>query len=81
MNSNLDLIMPKLSFTHPFDILAIDVLSREQKIKLLRQWEYDAREKEIAENEGMSDNVDTHLDEIHKALRMLDAPIDVEHNP
>lgn len=81
MNSNLELIMSELSFKRPLDIVAIDVLTREQKIELLRQWEYDAREKEVAANEGMTGNMDTHLDEIHQALRMLDLPIDVEHNP
>ncbi|MBT8140810.1 MAG: hypothetical protein HKN88_09025 [Gammaproteobacteria bacterium] len=76
-----ELLERNLEFTHPLDVLAVDALSREQKIQILREWEYDAREKEAAADEGMPSGDDTHLDEIHKALLLLDAAIDIEHTP
>jgi len=79
MNLYQDLLLPDFEFTNPFDVLAVDALTREQKINLLRQWEYDEREKEIAQNEGMQTEVESHIADIHKALRMLDVDPDSEH--
>ena len=39
---------PGLAFKRPTEILQSKELSREQKIKLLRQWEYDVREIQVA---------------------------------
>ena len=58
-------------------MLSFKELSCEQKISLLRQWNYDALEREVAADEGMPGTVDTHLDEIHKALHQLDAAVKV----
>ena len=44
---------PGLTFKRPTEILQSKDLSREQKIKLLRQWEYDVREIQVAEEENM----------------------------
>jgi hypothetical protein len=47
------LVDPALVFKTPEEVLADSELSREQKIKILRRWEYDVRELQVAEEEGM----------------------------
>ncbi|MEX1032767.1 MAG: hypothetical protein WDZ30_05365 [Cellvibrionaceae bacterium] len=44
---------PSAVFDRPADVVAEAGLSREQKLAVLRQWEYDAREMEVAEEENM----------------------------
>ena len=46
------LIDPAVAFAEPRDILADRKLSRDTKLQLLTQWEHDARELAVAENEG-----------------------------
>ncbi|MEE8608524.1 MAG: hypothetical protein V3S55_13035, partial [Nitrospiraceae bacterium] len=43
---------PTMVFEDPMDIVANDELTRDQKIEILRRWEYDARQLEIAEEEA-----------------------------
>lgn len=71
MNLYQDLILPDCKFTNPMEVLAVDALTKEEKIRILRQWEYDARENEVAQDEGMQTPIDSHIDEIHSALRLL----------
>jgi hypothetical protein len=47
------LLDPSLVFKTTEEVLASNELSREQKIKILHRWEYDVRELEVAEEEGM----------------------------
>jgi hypothetical protein len=42
------------AFDHPRDILATHDLSPEQKIKLLKEWEIDLRELQVASEENMT---------------------------
>lgn len=44
---------PASCFHRPQDVLDHPEFSREQKIEILRRWEYDARELSVAEEEGM----------------------------
>lgn len=70
------LIDPGSVFHNPEEILKNPDLSRELKIKILRQWEYDERELEVAEEENMGSNkkFQPHiLDAILKALIALGA--------
>ena len=41
-------------FTNPKEILGSDALSHQQKVKLLRQWEFDLRENLVASEENMT---------------------------
>lgn len=64
---------PKSAFEYPKDVLADDTLTKEQKLKVLQQWEYDARELQVAEEENMlGDSSPTMLNRIVRALRKLD---------
>lgn len=53
MDFNQAKLNPSAVFNRPADVLSESTLSREQKIQILRQWEYDAREMEVAEEENM----------------------------
>lgn len=69
------LLDPTKVFSKPSEVLAKNNWTREEKIHVLRRWEYDARELEVAEEENMAD-VDSSgslLDEILDALHQLDA--------
>jgi hypothetical protein len=50
---NQALLDPASVFATPEDVLARSDLTKEQKIDILRRWEYDANEDAVAEEEGM----------------------------
>ena len=72
---------PGAVFETPEDLLEHPELDRPQKIELLRRWEYDAKELEVAEEEGMVDGESSLLDRVLRALHALKANVDVEHSP
>jgi hypothetical protein len=74
------LLDPGLVFKTPDELLADNDLTREQKIKILKKWEYDARELQVAEEEGMEGPQPVTLDAVHRALRSLGAPADTERS-
>jgi len=80
---NQALINPSAVFQKPQDVIERNDLSRQQKIEILRRWEYDLRELQVAEEEGMKSPPGSPaitLDTILKALRSLGAAADVEHS-
>ena len=72
------LLNARAVFKCPEGVVNANGLSREQKIEILRRWEYDAREMQVADEEGMtapaSQPQTAPLDLILKALRALGAP-------
>jgi hypothetical protein len=79
---NRALTNPSATFKRPQEVVESNDLSREQKIEALRRWEYDARELQVADEEGMApaEPQPVILDAILNALRSLGAPADVEHS-
>lgn len=75
------LLNPGSEFTHPDEILLERCLTLEQKIKILRRWEYDARELEVAEEENMGGGPPSMLSDILATLHRLDSEIDSEYSP
>jgi len=74
---------PASQFKHPEDILNYPGLSRELKIFMLRQWAYDEREQEVAEEENMRSANNDHvpvLDEIMRCLLILGVDHE-DHSP
>lgn len=67
---------PAAVFRSPADVLADPDLTREEKIRVLRQWEYDARELEVAEEENMPGGPPDLLAQVLAALDTLDAATD-----
>jgi hypothetical protein len=65
------LVDPTEVFDEPEDVLRRGDLTREEKILILRRWEYDARELEIAADEGMRGETPDRLDRVLNALGAL----------
>lgn len=75
------LLDPTGVFSRPEEVLAEMSLSRDQKIKILRRWEYDARELQVADDENMGGGAPSVLDRVLEALHQLEADIEVEKTP
>lgn len=63
---------PATQFAAPADIVAAEGLTKEQKIALLRRWEYDANEIAVAVEEGMPGGESRLLQQIAAAIAALD---------
>ncbi len=73
---------PTRVFEDPKDVVANDELTLEQKLEILRRWEYDARQLEIAEEEaGMAVRRPEMFDRVLQALHTLGVKRDIEHTP
>jgi hypothetical protein len=73
---------PTMVFKDPKDVVANVELTRDQKIEILRRWEYDARALEVAEEENMASAQPSDvLDRVLSALHALGASPDLEHRP
>lgn len=69
---------PAAVFAHPEDVVDAR-LTNQQKIAILNDWAYDARELEVAEEEGMVGTTESSLHQILLSLKRLVGEIDVEH--
>lgn len=69
------------TFKTPEAVGDADSLTREEKIKLLQRFEYDAREIEVAAAEGMGGQDTDLLDRVLKALHALGAGPELEQTP
>lgn len=77
-----ELLDPAQVFGDPSNVVSDLELTRDQKIEILRRWEFDAHELEVAEEEaGMSVLQPEMFDRIVKALHALGAERDTEHTP
>ena len=73
---------PTMVFKDPQEVVAAAELTRDQKIEILRRWEYDARELEVAEEEaGMAVRHPDMFDRVLQALQTLGIEHDTEHSP
>lgn len=72
---------PSDVFETPEAVLEADDLDREQKIEILRRWEYNVSEEDVALEEGMPGDESGLLRRILVVLGALTDPIDVEHTP
>jgi hypothetical protein len=70
-------------FATPEALLADDALTREQKLSLLRQWEYDLHLLQVATEENMTGDAAPganaeKLRQVHAAAEQLGAQLDPE---
>ena len=63
---------PSSVYQLPSDVLKDDSLSHDDKLKILRQWEYDAKEILRADEENMVGNTDSMLCRVLQAIRELE---------
>lgn len=71
---------PSSVFKTPDEVLHSNQLSTEEKIRVLRRWEYDARELSVAEEENMTGNDINMLEAVLKAEIELGASSCREHS-
>ena len=76
-NLEAALLDPALAFDQPQDVVTARDLPRDVKLRLLQQWERDARALAVAEEEGMTGGEESML------ARVLRAQLDlgVEESP
>lgn len=73
---------PTMVFKDPQEVVATEELTRDQKIEILRRWEYDAHQLEVAEEEaGMLVRCPGMFDRVVRALHTLGVERDTEHTP
>ena len=76
------MVDPSKVFNEPNDVVASNELTRDQKIEILRRWEFDARALEVAEDEAGTAVLGPEMfDRVVQALHALDAERDTEHSP
>ncbi len=69
-------------FRDPEEVVQNKGLTRAQKVEILRLWEFDALELQVAEEEGMgSGQPSGMLDRVLRALHSLKTGPDIEHSP
>jgi hypothetical protein len=71
MNLQHALDDPSSVFGAPADVVRSEDMSREQKIQILRRWEYEARSLEVAQDENMMGGGGSMLAEVLDALHAL----------
>jgi hypothetical protein len=65
------LMDPASVFSQPREIVGNAVVPRDVKLRLLRQWERDARGLAVAEEEGMSGGEESMLGRVRHAIQAL----------
>jgi len=73
------LLDPSRVFACPVDVVSALGISDSEKIRILRRWEYDVREEEVAQEENMSGDLPVTLSHVLDALMALGAGPDHRH--
>lgn len=72
VDAELALLNPAAAFSAPMDVARHPRLTRQEKLEILRRWEWDARLIESAQAEGMPDRGEpSRLEEVLEARRAL----------
>lgn len=75
------LLDPPSVFRTPAAVMSDKTLTNEQKIEILRRWEYDACEISVAEEEGMPARNGETLQQILRALQKLVGEMNTDETP
>ena len=65
------LISPDEIFGSPMDVVKTELLTREQKLTILKHWEADARDLQVATEENMTGPGNSRLGEVRRAVDRL----------
>ena len=65
------LIAPEQVFKSPMDIVTTESMTPEQKLKILKHWEANALDLQVATEECMTGPGNSRLGEIRKAVNIL----------
>lgn len=76
---NRAMLAPDTVFKTPEEVVSSPALTVDQKIEILRRWEYNASEEAVALEEGMPGEETGMLRDILIALGKLTGPLDLDH--
>jgi hypothetical protein len=62
------LLTPESVFTDPMDVVETDSLTPEQKMTVLKRWEANARDLEVASSESMTGGARSRLADVGEAI-------------
>ena len=65
------LLTPESIFNNPADVVETDSLTPEQKMTVLKRWEANARDLEVASSESMTGGARSKLDDVGAAIAVL----------
>jgi hypothetical protein len=65
------LLSPSSVFDKPMDVVATDSLTALQKLQVLKRWEAEARDLDIATAENMSGGEPSPLPDVRSAIDLL----------
>lgn len=65
------LVDPAAVFSTPEEVVTAEGLNTEDRIRILRRWEYDALEMTVADDENMPGDTTPLLDQVLAALHSL----------
>jgi len=65
------LIAPEQVFASPMDIVETESMTPEQKLTVLKHWEANARDLQVASEENMTGPENSRLGEVKKAIIRL----------
>jgi hypothetical protein len=71
---------PSAIYRYPDEVIGDNSLNKDQKTKILHQWEYDARELLVADEENMAGEGGSMLQRILEALHQIDPQYDSTHS-
>ena len=72
---------PALVYRSPQEVLSDKQLNDSQRLQVLKRWELDQRELEVAQEEGMTGGETSMLHEILEAMEKLNVDIDSPEAP
>ena len=75
------LLDPAGAFSQPNDIVRAPGLSRDVKLRLLEQWEREARALAVAEEEGMTGGEESMLGRVRRAVAALGGEEENDEKP
>jgi hypothetical protein len=65
------LLTPQKIFELPMEVVETESLTTQQKLKVLKRWEADATDMEVASNENMTGGESSRLGEVRRAIHDL----------
>ncbi len=65
------LIAPEQVFPTPMDVVVTESMTAEQKLKVLKHWEANARDLQVASEENMTGPQPSRLGEVRSAIIKL----------
>ena len=62
---------PTIKYEEPGELLEAEGISKEDKIRLLKEWELTIRQMQVAEEENMTSGPDANLQDVLDSLEKL----------